>query len=121
MATRVPQREVREDKARHAAVLDDVEGGSDDDGRDTVGFEVSGDQTHGLVADRSKRGQDGGVDAILLQSPQDLRRIPFRRLLLAVIGWRGVEVWCETTQRSVGDQPPRRIDGQEGLAVVGVR
>ena len=65
MAARVAQREIREDETRHAAVLDDVEGGSNDDGGDTVGFQISGDQTHGLVADGSKRGQDRGVDVVL--------------------------------------------------------
>ena len=53
MTAWVPQREIREDKARHTAVLHDIEGGADDDGRNTVGFQMSGYQTHGLVADGS--------------------------------------------------------------------
>src|SRR3546814_10872072 len=56
---RSSEREIREDESRHAAVLDDVEGGSDDDRRNTVGFEMPRDQTHGLVANGSKRGEDG--------------------------------------------------------------
>ena len=47
------QREIGEDKARHAAVLNDVKGGADDDRRNAVGLQKSGNQTHGLVADGS--------------------------------------------------------------------
>jgi hypothetical protein len=42
-------------EAGHAAMLDDIESGSHHHGWEAVGFEVSGDQTHGLVTDGSKR------------------------------------------------------------------
>lgn len=65
MTTRITQWKIREDETRHAAMLHDVLGGADDDGGNTVRFKMTGDQTHGLVTDRSKRGQNGRVDLLL--------------------------------------------------------
>ena len=61
----VSQREVAENEAGHAAMLHDILGGADDDGGNAVGFEMTGDQTHGLVTDRSKRRQDRRLDLFL--------------------------------------------------------
>jgi len=65
MPAGVSQREVAENEAGYTAMLHDILGGSDDDGGDTVCFEMTGDQTHGLVTDRSKRCQDCRLGLIL--------------------------------------------------------
>ena len=52
--------------ARNTAVLDDIDGRTDDKRRDSVGFKVSRDQAHGLVADRSQRDQYGDVYFIVV-------------------------------------------------------
>src|SRR6185295_14221229 len=44
-AARIAEREVAEDEARHAAVLDDVARAAEHDRRNAVGLEVPGDQT----------------------------------------------------------------------------
>ena len=54
-ANRIAEREVDVEKARHAAVLDDVPRRGDHHGRNAVGFEMPCDQTHGLVAGRVRR------------------------------------------------------------------
>ena len=50
VAAWIAERKVGEEKARHAAVFDDVQGRPNDHGRNAIGFEVAGGQTHGLVA-----------------------------------------------------------------------
>ena len=46
-------------------MLDDVPGATHDHGGDAVGFEVTCDQTHGLVTDGSERNQQRDVRRIL--------------------------------------------------------
>src|SRR5215471_3778505 len=50
VAAWIAERKVGEEKARHATVFDDVQGRPNDHGRNAIGFEVAGGQTHGLVA-----------------------------------------------------------------------
>jgi len=103
MAARITQGEIREDETRYTAVLDDVEGGAHDDGRDPAGFQMSCDQTHGLVADWSKRGQNRGIGFVVPEAPQDFRRVLFRCLLLTVTCGRGVKAHCDRAQSPIGD------------------
>ena len=60
-SARIAKREIRMQIARNTAVLDDIDGRTDDKRRDSVGFKVSRDQAHGLVADGSQRDQYGDV------------------------------------------------------------
>ena len=53
LAAGVAEWKVAEGEPRHAALLNDVAGTAQEDRWDTVRFEVPGDQTHGLVTDRS--------------------------------------------------------------------
>ena len=55
LAARVAEREIREDKTRNSALLDYILRRADHYGGNAVDLQVPGDQTHGLVADRSKR------------------------------------------------------------------
>ena len=56
---RIAEREVKEDKPGYSTVLNNVLGGSEHDGRNAVRFEVTCNQTHGLVTDRSNRRHHG--------------------------------------------------------------
>jgi hypothetical protein len=51
----IAERKVGENEAGDAALLDDVARGADYDRRYAVRFEMTRNQTHGLVANRSKR------------------------------------------------------------------
>src|SRR5262249_61882832 len=68
----VAEREIAEEEAGNAALLDDVLGAAHDHGRNTVGLEGPGDQTHGLVTDRSARNEEGDVRRVLLAAPEQL-------------------------------------------------
>ncbi len=83
---RVAERKVDEQEAGDAAMLDDVLGRADDDRRKPVRLQVPRNQTDGLVADRSKRGQNCRIGAVRAQTVKDLRRIPGEGLRLTVIG-----------------------------------
>ena len=85
------RQEIGEEEAGDTAVFDDVPGRSDDHGRDAVRFEMSGDQTHGLVADGSKRAEKRGIGAVDPQSRQHFRRIFGQGLALAVLGRHAME------------------------------
>jgi hypothetical protein len=87
----VSQGEVGEHEAGDPAFLHDVAGGSHQYRRQAVLFEVPGDQTHGLVADRSEGREEHGVDAVLTAPCENLRCKATQRLSLAVMGRHTVE------------------------------
>ena len=60
-AARVAKWKIGEEKSRDATMFDDVGGRSDDDRRNAIFFEVTGDQTHGLMANRSNWNEDYDV------------------------------------------------------------
>ena len=68
LASGVPQGIVDEDRAGRPTGLDNVERARQGQGRKAFALEVAGDQTHGLVADRSHRHQEHGVDRLALES-----------------------------------------------------
>ncbi len=100
LAARVAEREVSEDEARHAAMLDDVTRRAEDHGGDAVRFEVTGDQTHGLVAHGSERHQDGRIRTVLAAAAQDLRRVALLRSSLAVLGGHTMQPLRQTPDSS---------------------
>lgn len=57
----VAEGEIAPDEAGHPDPFHDVAGAAEDNGGNAVPFEVSGDQTHGLMADRSRRHQQRNV------------------------------------------------------------
>ena len=85
LAARVAEREIREHEAGNAALLDDVPRRADDDGRQAVGFKVSRDQTHGLVANRSEREEERDVDGVSATEIEDGRRILVDSSALTII------------------------------------
>ena len=64
-ARTVAKRIVDEGCTGWASGKQDVMRGAEHERRQAVGFEVAGDQTHGLVADWSHRDQEQCVDALL--------------------------------------------------------
>ena len=69
---RMTQRVVQKHGARRASCFDDVERARHAQGRGTVRFEVPGYQTHGLMADGSRRDQQGRIDLLGLKPCDEL-------------------------------------------------
>ncbi len=63
-SARITEREVQEHKPGHAAMFNNVLGRTEHDRWDAVRFEVSCNQTHGLVTDRSNRCHHRQVDVV---------------------------------------------------------
>ena len=91
VAAWIAERKVSEEKARHATVFDDIQRRPNDHRRNAVGFKVAGNQTHGLVADRSYGAQYRAVGSILAQTQENFRSILCCRLALAVFGGHAVK------------------------------
>lgn len=103
LAAGVAEREVHEQEAWHAALLDDVPGRADDDGRNAGGFQVPCDQTHGLVTDGSKRDEKGDVDTVLAHPGFDLGRIVLDGESLAVVRRDAIESRIERPEMARRD------------------
>jgi hypothetical protein len=88
---RISEWEVAEEKARYAALFNDVARAANDDGCNAVGFEVSCDQTHGLVADGSQWDKQRHVYRVFATTAENLGRIVFDRAALAVVGGDAVK------------------------------
>ena len=95
LSTGIPKRKVNKQEAWNTAFLDDVPGGPDDNRRNAGGLKMSRDQTHGLVADGSKRNEEGDIDTILAHPRLDLRGILFECESLAVVRRNAVEPRAE--------------------------
>ncbi len=83
---RVPQREISEEEPGNSRVLDDVAPGTDYDGGHASFLELTGNQTHGLVADRSEGDEENNVDVILAGPFDDRRTVGLIGAALAVVG-----------------------------------
>jgi hypothetical protein len=66
------ERVVEEDAAGREHRGGDVAGAGEGHGGDPVGLEVPGDQTHGLMADRSDGHEERGVHLVFAQLGEDL-------------------------------------------------
>lgn len=84
MAAWIAQWEFIVDVAWYAAMLDDIEGGSDDHRWDTIGFEMTCNQTHGLVTDWSKRAEDCCVGSVSNNAFENVGCINLYCLALAI-------------------------------------
>ena len=74
LARSVAQGIVDEGGARRVCGADDVIGARHAEGRQTGRFQVSGNQTNGLVADGSQRDQQGDIDRLLAEGVFERRR-----------------------------------------------
>ena len=77
--------------AGHTAVFDDIDGRTDYHSGYATGFQETGDQTHGLVTNRSQRHQYGDIDLILVAAFEYFGCVIFQRITLAVLGWHCIE------------------------------
>ncbi len=84
-AAGVAERKIAEQEARDPAFLDDVSGRTDDHGGDAILFQMSRDQTHGLVTDRSQRNEQGDIHPVFAAAAENLRRIILEGSPLAVV------------------------------------
>lgn len=98
LAARVAEGEVREHETGDPALLDDIPRRADYDGRQTIRFKVSSDQTHGLVANRSEREEKRDVDGVSATKIEDFRRILVDSSALAIVRRHAVE-----TRRGTAD------------------
>ena len=91
MTTGVTQWKIGEEKPGHAAIFHNIAGRPNHHRRNTMGFKMPCDQTHGLVAHGSKRAQKGGVGPVLTQVCEDPGRIFFNGLALAIFRGHAVK------------------------------
>ena len=80
----IPKREINKQKSRHPAFLHIFTCRTDYHGTDSFGLKMTGNQTLGLVADWSKRDQDGNVHSVFFTPVEDQWCIKFPGLTLAV-------------------------------------
>ena len=99
---RVAKRQIAEQKTRHTAVFHDVFGTPHDHRWDAVRFQVSSDQTHGLVAHRSIRHEQGNVCLVFLTAAQNLWAILLHGHALAAVRGGAVKALRQSTKATSG-------------------
>ena len=82
----IAEGKITEQKARDAAKLDDVLGAAHDHRRDAVRFQMSCDQTHGLMTHGSIGGDDGRVDIHAADVGENIHAILLDGGFLAAVG-----------------------------------
>ena len=91
LTARVTERKISKYETGNSALLDDILCSADYYCGNAVCFEVPGDQTHGLVADRSERNQKRNIDLVGATKVEHRRRILLNGPALAKIRWHAVE------------------------------
>lgn len=102
LATRIAEGKVGKDKARHAALLNNIARRAEDDRWDTVRFKMPGDQTHGLVTHRSQGDQQGNIDSILTTEVEHGRGIFVHSLACAIDRGHAVEARRQAAKPAFG-------------------
>ena len=102
LPSRVAKRKIAEQKTRHATVFHDVFGTPHDHRRDAMCFQVSSDQTHGLVAHGSIRHEQGNVCLIFLTAAQNLWAILLHGHALAAVRGGTVKALRQSTKATSG-------------------
>jgi hypothetical protein len=90
-AAGVAEWEINEQKTRDATFFNDVSTRADNNGWNSRGFQMSCNQTHGLVTDRSQRDEDCDINVVFPHPTFNLRRVLLFVQTLAVICWRAIE------------------------------
>ena len=85
-ATGVAEWEIHVQIAGYTARFDNIKGRANNRGRNAIGFQMPGYQTHGLVTDRSQRYQQRQIYLILLAQFKNARGIGLPGVALAVFG-----------------------------------
>ena len=81
-------------------MFDDVTCGANNDRWNAILFQVTRNQTQGLVADRSDRRQDRYIDPISLTNFKRSRRRSLQHQLLTIAAIYVVELACDRTNTS---------------------
>lgn len=102
LPARVAEGEVREHEAGNPALLDDIPRGADYYGRNAVRFKAAGDQTHGLMADRSKRYEKRNIDSVSATEVENCGGIPVDGPALAEVRRHAVEARRRTADAPAG-------------------
>ena len=72
--------------AWNSDVLNNVQRAADDDCRNAAVFQITGNQTHGLVADRSQGNEDCDIHLVFVHEVNNGGRVFFNGLSLTVGG-----------------------------------
>ena len=102
LATRIAEGKVGKDKARHAALLNNIARRAEDDRGNTLRLQMSGDQTHGLVTDRSQGDQQGNIDPILATEVEHGRSILVHSLAHTIDRGHAIEARRQAAQPAFG-------------------
>ena len=84
--TRVTKGKINKQQSRYSTILHNIFRSRDHDSWNSVSFKMPGNQTHGLVANRSHRGKHRYVNFVFSAPAQHLRRINFQRTFLTIGG-----------------------------------
>jgi len=104
----IAERKIGEDEPGHRALLDDVARAADDHRRRAGPFKLAGDQTHGLVADRSQWNEENGIQLVLLSPGVDDFGVGLREPL-AVDRWNRVEPFGQFPDAALVGQRRQRL------------
>ena len=121
LARWIAQGKIQEDEAGRAAIFNDIPGGPDNHCRNAVRFKMACNQTHGLVAHGSKRGEDSDIRAIRLDALQNFWRMSLHGHAVAVDGWGAEEMIGQSADPAFARKALHCLNRQEALTVVRVR
>ncbi len=102
-AARIAEWEIGEQETGDTALFDDITGAPNDDGGKTDLLQVAGNQTHGLVTDRSEGNQQHQVDTVLAAPATDLFGVGHGEALAVAGG--------DTEETTVGLPDPALVGG----------
>lgn len=77
----------------NTAVLNDINSSSYYNSGNSIGFQVPGNQTHGLMTNWSQGHENGHIHLVLLAHGQYFRGIVFNGITLTVLGWDRKKAW----------------------------
>ena len=107
----VPERKVAEPESRHADMLDDVPGAAQDDGGDSMRFQVPGDQTDRLVADRSRWHEQCRLGIEITRRCKRCGCILLHRDTLTAVGWHTDQLRRKRADSAISNGPFQCSDG----------
>ena len=85
-------------------MFNDISGRPKNNRWHSISFEVPGDQTHGLMADRSQRNEKRDVGTVLETTIKDFWSVCFHRSAMTVFSWSAIKVCANGTDAAVSHQ-----------------
>ena len=118
-AAGIAEREVREQESGRPAALDDIDGGTQDHGRNAGGFEMAGRPDTRSDDRRGQRGTRRTASAPSSRHRESyLRCIYLVRAALAVLRRHAVEARCEFADSAGCHQLRQAVDGKVGIEIL---